>query len=663
MLCCPAGSIHAVAVEPSGQQLYTASADGTVRAWDSVTRQQLLEFFAPQERALSVACHPSKAELACGFQSGAVRVFDVAAATLAQDCRQHQGAAKQVLYAQRGHVLLSIGGALQCCMRLPYTVAQHTRTLPGRSRPKAMLHTITLPTGAANVRAGEDGTVCVYDARRKYLPLRYLPLGAGLAATCIAVSQDGRTIAVGVQAASSKQAAVILFNAASMDPKLQFPLPSTSNDTTHTAAAVQLHFLPDAGHILSITGDGHLLCHSCSDGGMLLCMPGLHGGHCTASALDKSGSFLLTGGTDRLMKVWSLHALHTLQQQHECGSASAEAEVADARGAGSLGCPVIKSLPSQTVVGHPGAVLSMAFLGSSSSGGGGSSAREVVSVGAQGELCFWSFFGQPCNAYPAGPCDTTTSTVVVAPPLTAGQVGSMPAETAGSPLPQELAPPGTTLLNDGSPPQLTRHSSSPSAPCLNGCAASQGCDCADSQAIGSPGAGGATPCRPPFWEQQEQPCTLQVTAGHKARTAQLVPLQQKLVISSQGPGGSRGSRAREQTTRSAQWAWEEEPGARVPAYHPEDQLQLMPPTAAVQHVYGFSAAAGFGWDGGQQCVALAAGNVLVLDDLKHSQRCEVHSGFGEIGAWLISVASQRKGKRGGRDRFGRYTWFLGEAAC
>lgn len=55
--------MHAVAVEPSGQQFYTASADGTMRGWDSATRRQLLEFYAPGERVLSLACHPTKPEV------------------------------------------------------------------------------------------------------------------------------------------------------------------------------------------------------------------------------------------------------------------------------------------------------------------------------------------------------------------------------------------------------------------------------------------------------------------------------------------------------------------------------------------------------------------------------------------------------------------------
>lgn len=48
-------------------------------------------------------------QVACGFESGTVRVFDVAGAALAQECQQHSGPVRQVLYAQRGQVLLSAG--------------------------------------------------------------------------------------------------------------------------------------------------------------------------------------------------------------------------------------------------------------------------------------------------------------------------------------------------------------------------------------------------------------------------------------------------------------------------------------------------------------------------------------------------------------------------
>lgn len=57
----------------------------------------------------SLACHPGTAEVACGFQSGALRVFDAASAGLVHESRQHSGAVKQLAFARHGRLLFSLG--------------------------------------------------------------------------------------------------------------------------------------------------------------------------------------------------------------------------------------------------------------------------------------------------------------------------------------------------------------------------------------------------------------------------------------------------------------------------------------------------------------------------------------------------------------------------
>lgn len=57
----------------------------------------------------SIACHPSKAEVACGFKSGALRIFDASSAALVQESRQHTGAVTQLAFARHGRELLSLG--------------------------------------------------------------------------------------------------------------------------------------------------------------------------------------------------------------------------------------------------------------------------------------------------------------------------------------------------------------------------------------------------------------------------------------------------------------------------------------------------------------------------------------------------------------------------
>jgi WD40 repeat protein len=64
----------------------TASADGSVRIWDIASHQQLYEFGGSSSRACgapaSAAYHPAAYQLAIGYSSGLLRLFDVATNTL-----------------------------------------------------------------------------------------------------------------------------------------------------------------------------------------------------------------------------------------------------------------------------------------------------------------------------------------------------------------------------------------------------------------------------------------------------------------------------------------------------------------------------------------------------------------------------------------------------
>lgn len=64
---------------------------------------------APAPSPCSLACHPEKPEVACGFRGGVVRIFDAASAVLLQESRQHTGAMTQLAFACNGRVLLSLG--------------------------------------------------------------------------------------------------------------------------------------------------------------------------------------------------------------------------------------------------------------------------------------------------------------------------------------------------------------------------------------------------------------------------------------------------------------------------------------------------------------------------------------------------------------------------
>ncbi len=72
------------------------SEDGTIRIWSAASHQQIYEFDAVGEGVTCAAYHPSGCDLACGFDSGTVRVFDITSAALVQEIQQHKGPVAQV---------------------------------------------------------------------------------------------------------------------------------------------------------------------------------------------------------------------------------------------------------------------------------------------------------------------------------------------------------------------------------------------------------------------------------------------------------------------------------------------------------------------------------------------------------------------------------------
>lgn len=62
---------------PASTEVVTAALDGTIRVWNNTSAEQLFEFSAPRESCRCVVFHPNAHVIACGFDNGFVRVFDV----------------------------------------------------------------------------------------------------------------------------------------------------------------------------------------------------------------------------------------------------------------------------------------------------------------------------------------------------------------------------------------------------------------------------------------------------------------------------------------------------------------------------------------------------------------------------------------------------------
>ena len=638
----------------------------------------------------SLACHPSGEEVACGFLSGALRVVDAARAELVQELdvavggqQQQQGPRRggisQLAYARHGRLLLSRGESRPRRGMSRWHASRLFTRLVCTISPPLEAHTQTCACLPLPATAGEDGCVCVYDAQRSYLPIAYLLPGPScplkLHATAMAVSQDGRLVAVastscaasasagggphssGSGAATAAPLALSLFDATTLQLLVRQPLAGRSR-------VVQLQLLPDARHCLALTANGRLLGYRCcmgdsgSPGGALvlvLDIPRCLDGPCSAAALDPSGTFLVAAAAaSGQLKVWGLHQL-LHQPRSTCCSDAADAPPS-----------VIATLPCQQLATPPGsAVLGAAFLGSG----------QLLTAGRQGEVCSWAFRGQTCGA-PAAvaavgrePVDASTgSTLLVRQPLAATSLNpsvcSMAAGcraagcravhsafTSGGVVAMELlqqqrrqrqgiaasnpcSRPAPCAEEDPVPRALPkalaacRPPSAPPSPAWASAAASL-------QPRSRPAT--ATPARPRTagtqrWSPQPwvpPEATLLITATGSHRDAKTVRHQTQLHITA----ASRRGR------RTAAWVTVEEAGDRIPRYRPEHQIALAPPEAAVLRVLGFEAGAGFcrlpaadgsgGGNGGgsQGQLVYAAGNVVVEEALPLS--CSAGGSSGE----------------------------------
>lgn len=201
----------------------TTSADGSVRIWDAVTQQQLVEFgkggytrdgggSAAPCGASCAAFNPAADQLAVGFREGLVRLFDVATSELLQERQQHAGAVTQLLFTPDGSRLLSCGAD-----RRVVVYAVHHGCLP--------LKALTTPPPPA-VAAGSPSK------KRPSTAAGVSKQSSSSASSCVcaAVSRDGCWIAVGQPAAAgaagSEDGAALLLLNAQLDAVLQIDTPA-----------------------------------------------------------------------------------------------------------------------------------------------------------------------------------------------------------------------------------------------------------------------------------------------------------------------------------------------------------------------------------------------------------------------------------------------------
>lgn len=196
------------------------------------------------------------------------------------------------------------------------------------------------PDGDRLFTIGQDGHLRVHDVLQMYLPIQVLPIAAGqLAKVAMALSADARQLCTATKAQGQKFASLLLFagklclalpcaalcrlNGCTTCTTLAGPVRCTHNTNrehstagakllpelkvdTETPDFVQLAFAPDGRSVWAATSDGKLERYCTASGELLTLINAGHQDDIASLSVHASGSFVLTGAHDKLLKLWDV---------------------------------------------------------------------------------------------------------------------------------------------------------------------------------------------------------------------------------------------------------------------------------------------------------------------------------------------------------------------
>ncbi|KAM9292263.1 WD repeat-containing protein 90-like, partial [Gastrophryne carolinensis] len=253
-------SLLAFSIHPTHPQLATVSTDNTIRIWDTSSLQQLYDFTANEETPCTIAFHPTRQALACGFSSGVVRYFDVTATSLQAEHKQHRSAITGLLFSPDGGLMYSACSLGSLAL---YSIGHREQ------------HVVRV---LGNV-------VCKTSER-------------GPQALCL--SRDGRLLAF----VGPTEYTITIMDGRSLDELLRVDVSILDVDSTKLDCAMSLAFTSHPPYKLLVSTSGNkILWLDSKTGRFLKEVSHVHRQHCSVLALSEDGQYLLTAG-DRIIKVW-----------------------------------------------------------------------------------------------------------------------------------------------------------------------------------------------------------------------------------------------------------------------------------------------------------------------------------------------------------------------
>jgi WD40 repeat protein len=278
------GEIRQVAYSPQGDQIASASLDGTVKLWTpDGTLQQTLE--SDRQGVRAIAFSPSGEVLASGG-GGTIRLWDVQTGEELTSIPAHDGLITTLVFSPNGEQLVS--GSTDKTIKLWNREGTLLQTLTGHN---AMIRGLAFsPNGQVLASASADASIKLWSPEDSRL-LNTL-IGHAATVTEVQFSPDGRYLA-----------------SASTDKTLKLWNPTGELVTTyegHQAPVTGFRFSPDGQRLVSTSEDDELRWWKLS-GEPMVSYPGLVA---TGVSIDFSpdGQSLVSSGRveDRDIRVWEL---------------------------------------------------------------------------------------------------------------------------------------------------------------------------------------------------------------------------------------------------------------------------------------------------------------------------------------------------------------------